>query len=342
MSGGVRAVGLLSGGLDSTLAARIMKEQGVEVDAVNFYTGFCIVEHRRKMGRSGRGGRNEALRAGADIEVSVDIVDIFDEYLSMVAHPRFGYGSAINPCIDCRILMLKNARLRMESTGAKFVFTGEVLGQRPMSQHKNQLRLIEKESGLEGLLLRPLSAKLLPPTLPETEGWVDREMLYGISGRGRKEQFVLAEQYGIVDYPQPAGGCCFLTDKNYAAKLKDLYAHKGKDSVTKEDVILLKVGRHFRISETAKVIVGRDEGENNFLESYVDNRWVFMALDFEGPLTLVEGDISADEKRSVAAITARYSDGKNQNVVRVEWRYGGESGVLEVEPAGNEIDSLRV
>ena len=338
----MKAVGLLSGGLDSTLAARIIKEQGVEVDAVNFYTGFCIVEHRRKMGKAGRGGRNEALRAGADIGVSVDIVDIFDEYLSVVAHPKFGYGSAINPCIDCRIFMLKNARQRMESTGAKFVFTGEVLGQRPMSQHKNQLRLIEKESGLEDLLLRPLSAKVLPPTLPETEGWVDREKLYGISGRGRKEQFVLAEKYGIVDYPQPAGGCCFLTDKNYAAKLKDLYTKKGKDSVSKEDIILLKVGRHFRISDAAKVIVGRDEGENNFLKNYAYNRWAFEALDFEGPLTLAEGELSIDEIRTVAEITARFSDGKHQNVIRVEWRRGSETAVIEVKPAGNEINNLRI
>lgn len=342
MSFRMKAVGLLSGGLDSTLAARIIKEQGVEVDAVNFYTGFCIAEHRRKMRKAGREGRNEALRAGADIGVSVEIVDISDEYLSIVAHPKFGYGSAINPCIDCRIFMLKNARWRMESTGAKFVFTGEVLGQRPMSQHKNQLRLIEKESGLEGLLLRPLSAKVLPPTLPEKKGWVDREKLYGISGRGRKEQFMLARKYGITDYPQPGGGCCFLTDKNYAAKLKDLYTYKGKNSVSKEDIILLKVGRHYRISDIAKVIVGRDEGENNFLKDYADNKWTFAALDFEGPLTLAEGELSTEGMRTIAAITARFSDGKRQNMVRVEWRRGSDSGVLEVNPAGDEINNLRI
>jgi len=339
-----KAIGLVSGGLDSTLATKIMKDQGVEIDAVNFYTGFCTSEHRRMMGkaRGKRGGRNEALRAGADTGVRVDIIDVSDEYLSIVAHPTYGYGAAINPCIDCRIFMLKKAKERMESTGAQFVFTGEVLGQRPMSQRMRQLKLVEKESGLDGLLLRPLSAKLLSPTVPEKEGWVDRDKLYDISGRSRKEQFRIAECYGITDYPQPAGGCCFLTDKNYASRLRDLFNQKGKDAISMEDVILLKVGRHFRISETAKAIVGRDERENGFLENYEKNRWVFKVLDFEGPLTLMEGELCEEDKRRGAAITARYSDGKEQDVVRVRWWRGSESGVLEVPPIGDEIKSLRI
>jgi tRNA U34 2-thiouridine synthase MnmA/TrmU len=344
MSGTVKAVGLISGGLDSTLALAIMKSQGIDIDAVNFYTGFCISEHKRKIGRvrSERAGRNEALRAGADTSIPVEILDISDEYLPIVAHPKFGYGSAINPCIDCRIFMLKKARERMDSVGARFVFTGEVLGQRPMSQHMNQLRQIEKQSGLEGLLLRPLSAKVLPITIPEQEGWVDREKLFGISGRGRKDQFKLAEQFGIPDYPQPGGGCCFLTDKNYAARLRDLYKHKGKDSVTKDDIILLKVGRHFRLSGSIKVIVGRDEHENEFLEKYKDSGCMLRVAGFMGPLTLVEGEISEEQKRTAAEITARYSDGRLEPLVKVEWQSGAESGVIEVPPGGHGIEDFRV
>jgi tRNA U34 2-thiouridine synthase MnmA/TrmU len=340
----VRAIGLISGGLDSTLALMIMKEHGVQVDAVNFYTGFCVAEHRRRICGSGKKGpvRNEALRAGADAEIEVDFVDVSADYLSVVAHPKYGYGSAINPCIDCRIFMLRKAGERMMRTGARFIFTGEVLGQRPMSQRMNQLKLIERESDLRGLLLRPLSAKLLDPTVPEKEGWVDRERLYGISGRGRKEQVRLAEKYGIRDYPQPAGGCCFLTDKSYARRLRDLFQYKGKDLVTEEDVILLKVGRHFRISDRAKVIVGRDERENAFLAQYADGRCSLRVLGFEGPLTLMEGDASDEDRRVAAQITARYSDGRKQDTVEVETIIGSHSEILEVMPIGRELEGLRM
>jgi tRNA-specific 2-thiouridylase len=340
----LRAIGLVSGGLDSTLATKMIKDHGIDVDAVNFYTGFCVAEHRRKIGRDdGRtDGRNEALRAGADIGVKIEIIDISDEYLRIVAHPKYGYGSAINPCIDCRIMMLKKARERMEATRAGFVFTGEVLGQRPMSQHKNQLRLIEKESGLEGLLLRPLSAQLLPPTTPEKEGWVERERLYAIKGRGRKEQMRLARAYGITDYPQPAGGCCYLTDRSYAVKLRDLFEHKGRDSVTRDDVILLKVGRHFRVSPEAKVIVGRDEQENGFLSGYFDGRWVFKVLGFEGPTAVLEGEATPEDRLTAAAITARYSDAEGEEPVQVEFSRGADRGVLAVKPVVEDIERLRI
>ena len=340
----VKAIGLISGGLDSTLALMIMKEHGVQVDAVNFYTGFCVAEHRRKMSGAGSKGptRNEALRAGVDAGIEVSFVDVSADYLPVVTHPKYGYGSAINPCIDCRIFMLKKAKERMTRTGAGFIFTGEVLGQRPMSQRMHQMKLIERESGLAGLLLRPLSAKLLDPTIPEKEGWVDRERLYAISGRGRKEQVKLAEKFGITDYPQPAGGCCFLTDKSYARRLRDLFQYKGKDSLTDEDVILLKVGRHFRISDQAKVIVGRDEKENAFLTRYVDDRCSFRVLGFEGPLTLLEGEASEQDKRVAAQITARYSDGREQDIAKVEATSGVRSEILEVTPIGQELEALRM
>ncbi len=340
----MRAIGLVSGGLDSTLAIRIMKDHGIDVDAVNFYTGFCVAEHRRKIGRNDgrKTGRNEALRAGADAGVEIEILDISDEYLEVVAHPKYGYGSAINPCIDCRIMMLRKARERMESTRAGFVFTGEVLGQRPMSQHRNQLRLIEKESGLEGLLLRPLSAQLLPPTVPEKERWVEREKLYAIKGRGRKEQMKLARAYGITDYPQPAGGCCYLTDKSYAVKLRDLFEHKGRDSVTKDDVILLKVGRHFRVSPEAKVIVGRDEKENGFLSGHSGGRWVFRVVGFEGPTAVLEGGATPEDRMKAAAITARYSDAEGEELVQVEFSRGEDRGILRVRPMERDLERLRI
>ncbi len=211
----VRAIGLLSGGLDSTLAARVLLEQGIEVVGLHYSTGFCMNDHRRALARPDedpRRMRNEGLRAGSDLGIPIEVLDAGEEYLKMVLSPKHGYGRFANPCIDCRIFMLHGAADYMREHGGHFVFTGEVLGQRPMSQHLQSLNLIEKQCGLAGHLLRPLSARHLPPTLPETLGWVDRERLLGIAGRSRKEQMSLAERWGISDYPQPSGGCCFLAD----------------------------------------------------------------------------------------------------------------------------------
>src|SRR5512144_3386366 len=203
----VQAIALVSGGLDSTLALAVVRRQGVEVKAINFYTGFCITEtQRRKGGRpDGTVPQNEALRAAADLEVDIEYVDISGaEYLDMLVHPRWGYGANANPCVDCRVFMMRKAREIMLAEGADFVFTGEVLGQRPKSQRRDTLRIIERESGLDGRLLRPLSAQLLEPTLPEREGLVDRSRLLDISGRSRQRQMALAEELGVADWPQPA------------------------------------------------------------------------------------------------------------------------------------------
>ena len=311
-----RAIALLSGGLDSTLAVKIVSGLGIEVEALNFYTGFCIVEQRRRVGgkrAEGKPIRNEALRAGADLGVKVELIDISKEYLKMVTNPRHGYGRAINPCIDCRIFMLKKAKEYMEEVGAGFVITGEVLGQRPMSQHMNAMNLIEKESGLKRLILRPLSALLLPPTIPEENGWIDREKLFDIRGRSRKPQVELAKRFGITDYPQPAGGCCFLTDKNYARRFKDLMTFRKDKRLSSEDIILLGVGRHFRLSNKVKVIVGRDEAENNLLEKYNNNRWLARSLNYLGPVTIAEGEPDEKELELIAGITAWYSDGRNSH-----------------------------
>jgi tRNA U34 2-thiouridine synthase MnmA/TrmU len=215
-------------------------------------------------------------------------------------------------------MMLTKAKEYIEKNGIDFIATGEVMGQRPMTQHRQTLGMVANRSGTKDVLIRPLSAKLLPETPPEAEGLVDRGALHSISGRGRKEQFALAEELGITDYPQPAGGCCFLTDHNYARRFRDLMEHKSRESITAEDLDLLKVGRHFRVSESAKVIVGRDEAENEFLEKYTEGRWTFVVEGFEGPLTLCEGIPSVEAVRHAAALTARYSGGKEEPELQVK------------------------
>ncbi|MFO7768001.1 MAG: hypothetical protein R6W82_03460 [bacterium] len=337
----IKAVAMVSGGLDSTIAARLIAGMGIEVHGVNFSTGFCLTDHHRAMARHHAGPpeesrrlRNEALRAGADVKIPVRVVDVAEEYLqTVVIEPKYGRGQGMNPCIDCRIFMLRRARAMMEDLEAHFVFTGEVLGQRPMSQHMQALQLIEERAGLEGLLLRPLSAKFLDPTIPEQEGWVDREQLLDIQGRGRKTQIALADAYGIDDYPQPAGGCCFLPDPNFAERLQDVFEHTGdRSALTREELILLKVGRHFRFPGGIKVVVGRDAPENAFLKGFKAERYALQVTGFGSPLTLV--DLGADEQTllTAASLTARYSQGRGED--RVTVRIQGPEGerLAEVEP----------
>ena len=211
------------------------------------------------------------------------------------------------------------------------VITGEVLGQRPMSQHRNALQMLERESGLEGLLLRPLSAQLLRPTIPETEGWVDRGRLHAFQGRSRKPQMQLAEELEIEEYPQPAGGC-LLTDENYARRFRDAVAHTDTEALTPEDMMLLAIGRHFRVSEQAKCIVGREEAENAYLDQVRRGQGRMAARDYMGPVTLVEGVPSHEDKRNIARITARYSDGKNEPLVAVTYEAQAGQEILWVEP----------
>ncbi len=347
----VKAIALLSGGLDSTLALALMKGQGVEVKAVNFYTGFCITEtQRRKGGRpDGSVPRNEALRAAADLEVDIEYVDISGaEYLDMLVHPRYGYGANANPCVDCRVFMMRRARDIMEAEGAQFVFTGEVLGQRPKSQRRDTLRIIERDSGLDGRLLRPLSAKLLPPTIPEREGLIDRERLEAISGRSRHRQMELARQLGVVDWPQPAGGCCYLTDESFARKFFDVLdarqAAGGERRIEREDVVLLSTGRHFRLSPRAKLVVGRTEVENALLEHHVAGRARLEARDVLGPVALVDGEPTWEERQLAARIVARYGKGKDLPEVVVEWREDDLVEHYAVEPERDEarVEALRV
>ena len=299
-----RAIALLSGGLDSTLAARLIMDQGIEVHGFSVVTPFSS---------RGRGERYEAQNAAEQLGIPIQMAALTDEFLQILKHPKHGFGSGMNPCIDCRILLLLKAREVLQETGAEFVFTGEVLGQRPMSQHLRAMQTVGQESGLQGLLLRPLSAKLLEPTVPEKEGIVDREKLLAIQGRSRKTQMSLAQQYGITDYPTPAGGCR-LAEPNFARRMRDLSRHETNYDVN--DVTLLRFGRHFRLSNRAKAIVGRNEQENERLQELARPDDALLEVPGWGsPLTVLRGSPEGDERQTAAALTARYSDAPGPQVL---------------------------
>jgi tRNA-specific 2-thiouridylase len=334
----IKAVGMLSGGLDSTLAVRIILEQGIQVTALHFRTGFSYP--RRDRG-TGEPLPLDAERAAATLGVPLEIVEVPEDYIPVVLHPRFGYGSGMNPCVDCRIFLLRQARAWMEAHGHHFVFTGEVVGQRPKSQMRPTLRTVERESGLEGTLLRPLSAKLLEPTIPEQRGWVDREKLYGINGRGRKEQMALAAKFGITEYAQPSGGCCTLIHQTYSRRLRDFLKHEGEAALTTEQVQLLAVGRHLRLGSGRKVVVGRHERENDTLESCGVPGVLLTTPDHPGPVTLVPGEPTSEEIEQAARITAGYSDGRDEPAVRIQVRRnGGPVGTMTITPMAWEEAQL--
>jgi len=297
MSEPIRAVALLSGGLDSTLAIRVVQEQGIAVVAINFSTAFCTCTPK---GQGCSSSRRAADQLGVELVVQV----LTDEYYALLKDPPHGFGRALNPCIDCRILKLKKSAKVMRERGASFLITGEVLGQRPMSQRRDALRIIDRDSGLEGLILRPLSAQHLPPTVPEREGWVDRGKLLAISGRSRKVQMELAEHFGIHDYPCPAGGC-LLTEPEFARKLKDLMTWK--PDFTTHDLALLKVGRHFRLPHGSRLLVGKNERENQRLQALARESEILLDTEgVPGPLALLQNGGGEEDLRLAAAIMARY------------------------------------
>ncbi|MCH7549729.1 MAG: hypothetical protein IH969_09390 [Candidatus Krumholzibacteriota bacterium] len=337
-------IGLLSGGLDSAVAAKVIQDAGARVTCVHFFTGFCVTGHNSRIGRKDRPIANHALEVAAGADIPVELVDISDDYLPMVMKPRYGYGKNMNPCIDCRIFMINRAKRFMDEVGADFVFTGEVIGQRPMSQRRHTIDLVEREVGLEGRLLRPLSAKLLPPTIVEEEGRVDREKLLGLSGRTRRPQIELARKFGINEFMQPAGGCCFLTDKAYSRKLRDLLGHMEEGSeLDMESVYTLGVGRHFRLSENLKIIVGRDETENNFLEHYSRDHWSVKVTGHAGPTAIIMGEFSDADVGTLASMVARYSDGRNEARVEVCFSFGDKTRVVNAPPATAEtLDRYRI
>ena len=317
-----KAVALISGGLDSLLAARVIQNQGVHVEGINFYTGFCVEGHTHAIRKKNRQKqkRNNALWAAEQLGIKLHIIEVIDEYKDIVLNPRHGYGKNLNPCLDCKIFMVNKAQAWawMEENRFDFIITGEVIGQRPMSQRKDTMPVIARESGADDRLLRPLCAKNLPPTLPEREGWVNREELYDFHGRNRKPQIALAREFGFDDFAQPAGGCCFLTDKAYSAKLQDLWDSRGERDYELDDIMLLKVGRHLRPKPHYKIIIGREEGENNYLSGYRRQFTSIKTVSHEGPFTLVDGPAADDDLLEAAAIVARYSQGRDADQVIVE------------------------
>jgi len=332
-----KGIGLLSGGLDSAIAALVVRDAGADVHCLHFFTGFCVTGHNSRVGRQDRPIANHALQVAAEIGIPVDLVDIAEDYLPVVLDPKFGYGRNRNPCVDCRIFMLNRAKEYMRETGADFVFTGEVLGQRPKSQLKGAMRTIEREVGLRGRLLRPLSARLLPPTDLERDGRIDRNKLYDIHGRGRKRQIALAEKYSLSQFMQPAGGCCFLTDEAYTNKFRDIIEHSNGDGLEIEDIFILGVGRHFRIGEDLKLIVGRDETENNFLGHYSKDYWMAKVSGFAGPTAVIMGKAGNSDLVTIARVVARYSDGKQEPAVEVRFSRGDQVKTVTTIPATGEF-----
>jgi hypothetical protein len=327
-----KAVALLSGGLDSLLAVRVLLDQGVPVTGVRFITHFgCDPVSSGSCGRD----VEPLVKLWGPLGFTVRMSHLGQDYVDMVRNPKYGRGRNMNPCVDCRMMMLSWARETLDREDAGFLVTGEVLNQRPMSQTYERFRQIDRQLGLEGLVLRPLSARRLEPTLPEKEGVVDRSRLLDISGRGRTRQYALAKQYGIVDIPQPSGGC-LLTDPGYSSRLRDLWDHDPEAGVP--DINLLRVGRHFRPSGRCKVVVGRDERENHALDLMRGEGDALLYLkDFNGPRVLVRGRYGPDELRFAASLCVRYGDvpGKAASEVVVD-RKGAPPYCLTADGARQE------
>jgi len=311
-----RALGLTSGGLDSILSALVVKEQGIEVVWVTFETPFF--------------SSDKARRAAHMTGIPLRVKNITGVYVDMLKNPNCGYGANMNPCLDCHALMLEIAGSMMTREGFDFLFTGEVLGQRPMSQTKPSLRYVEKRSGLADHVLRPLSAKLLPPTIPEERGLVDRERLLDISGRSRKRQMKLAEAFKITDYPGPGGGC-LLTDPGFSRRLKDLFEHQ--DDREQRDFELLKYGRHFRLHNNHKVVVGRTREDNNQISRLIDPRKDIQLrmMDMPGPTVFIPFGAPEETIHDAAYLCAAYSKAQNGQPSRVSVKGPGRSGVLMVQ-----------
>jgi len=334
-----KAVALISGGLDSLLAAKVILDQGVHVEGLNFYTGFCVEGHTHAIRKKDQNKqkRNNALWVAEQLGIKLHIVDIVEEYKDIVINPKYGYGQNLNPCLDCKIFMVKRAQAWRIENDFDFIITGEVIGQRPKSQRKETMPVVAKESTAGDRLLRPLCAKHLSPTLPELQGWVDREKLFDFSGRTRKPQMQLAEDLKLTDYAQPAGGCCFLTDEHYSDKLSDLWQARGDKRYEIDDIMLLKVGRHLRPEPHFKLIIGREEGENNFLEGYRKKFIHIRPVSHTGPLTLIDGTPNSQDLELAARIVARFTSGKHSDAVTVDIsQLNGATQPLTVKPLAAE------
>jgi len=298
-----KGLGLCSGGLDSILSGLVLREQGLHVEWVTFETPFFSSEKARK--------------AAAVTGIPLTVQNITEPYLTMLKAPNCGYGKYMNPCLDCHALMFRTAGELMKEKGFDFLFSGEVLGQRPMSQTRPSLRYVEKNSGFDGYVVRPLSANRLEETIPEKEGLIDRGALLGITGRSRKKQMQLARHFGLTEYPAPAGGC-LLTDKGYSSRLKDIFAHQ--DETSENELHLLRYGRHFRIDTDTKIIVGRTKQDNEQMERYLDPA-VDMSLkvkDYPGPLVVIPNGAARDAVLLAASVCAGYSKAPADTPVQIK------------------------
>ncbi|MBU4242204.1 MAG: tRNA 4-thiouridine(8) synthase ThiI [Nanoarchaeota archaeon] len=315
----MKAVAMLSGGLDSIVACKLIQEQGIEVIALHFITPFF--------------GKKDMDKIAKNYGINVKIIDVGKEFLKILRKPKHGYGKNLNPCIDCKIFLLKLAKRYAKKIGGKFIITGEVIGQRPMSQNKGALQRIAKEARVKNMLVRPLCAKNLQETGPEKKGYVDRTKLLDISGRSRSRQMALAKKFGIDKYPSPAGGC-LLTCIDYSRKAKDIL---NKKRISQNDLYLLRYGRHFRFGKS-KIIVGKNDKDNlQLLNLKQKADYVFTMANNKGPVTLLQGPKTKETIKMAAQLTARYAGEKGNNKVKLNKR------IIVVEPMEEkEIEKLRI
>lgn len=333
----MKAISLLSGGLDSILATKMIMDQGIEVEALNFVTVFCNCTSGDKTCLASKSASDQ-------LGVPLKVMEVSAEYFEVIKNPKHGYGRNINPCLDCRIFMFHKTKEYMAEVGASFVITGEVLGSRPMSQRRRAMEIIEAESGLEGYIVRPLSAKLFKPSIPEEKGWVNRDDMLKIEGRSRKPQIKMAEEFGINDYPCPAGGC-LLTDLGFSNRMRDLIRHKPKFDTN--DVKLLKSGRLFRISPEAKFISGRNESENKKLTNLSREGDICFETtdDVAGPMGLGRGKFTEEDIKKAASIIARYSDVSSEVEMEVIYKLVGEdvhNSITVTSASENELNMMRI
>jgi len=305
------ALAMISGGLDSTLAAKLVKDQGIEVIGICFKSNFF--------------GEKNALKMVKQIDIPLEVVDFSDKHFEMVKNPKHGYGKNMNPCIDCHAMMMRYCGELLEKFHADFIITGEVLNQRPMSQNRSALDIVKNESGIGHKILRPLCAKNLNPTQMEIDGLINREALMDIKGRNRKVQMELALKWGILDYPSPAGGCK-LTEPNYSIRLKDLL--ENKENPSKIDLELLKIGRQFRLSKGAKIISTRSEKEGDLLEQFLtDEDLMFLARDYNGSTVAIIGTATNEDIEFASKTTGRYCKGRDEKIVSIS--YGRDAQNLD-------------
>jgi len=326
----MKAIALFSGGLDSLLAIKLIQSQGTEVIAVAFRSPFYIASEEKK---------KKLEKVAKKNKFKIKFIEFGKDYLKLIRKPKYGYGKNLNPCIDCHAFMLKKAKKYANKINASFIFTGEVLNERPLSQNRQSLDIVEKESGLKGKLLRPLSAKLLPKTEAEKKKIVNRNKLLDISGRSRKRQFKLARKFGIKEFETPAGGC-LLTNKEYSNKLRDLFNNNKK--IDLDDIKLLRVGRHFRVRKN-KIIVGRNEKENKaLLKSKQKSDIILEVKDYVGPITILKGKLTKKAIQLAASLTARYSDAKRHKVIVRYYKGKIKREVVVNKLKDREIGKLRI